>query len=107
MFSFEIEDRPVYTYNSLVVDLNTYVVKYDGKSFSLPVRAFELLAFLTSKPGVVLTKSQILNAVWGTEIIVDDKTIAVHVSGLKKLLGDPNLIITIKGKGYKLNPDVK
>jgi two-component system alkaline phosphatase synthesis response regulator PhoP len=107
MFSFEIEDRPIYSYNSLVVDLNTYVVNYDGKSFNLPTRAFELLAFLASKPGVVLTKSQILNAVWGTEIIVDDKTITVHVSTLKKLLGEPNLIVTIKGKGYKLNPDIK
>jgi DNA-binding response OmpR family regulator len=107
MFEFEIEDRPIYTYNSLVVDLNTYVVKYDGKSFNLPARAFDLLAFLASKPGVVLTKSQILDCVWGSETDIGYKTITTHVFTLKRLLGDPNLILTIKGRGYKLNPDIK
>jgi DNA-binding response OmpR family regulator len=107
MITIEIEDRPIYTYNSLVVDLNTYIVKYDGKSFNLPLKIFNLLTLFVSKPGIVLTKTQILNAIWGTKVIVADGIIATQVSILKKLLGEPNLIMSIKGRGYKLNTSIK
>lgn len=107
MMTIEIEDRPIYTYNSLVVDLNTYIVKYDGKSFNLPLKIFDLLTLFVSKPGIVLTKTQILNAVWGTGVIVSDGIIATRVSILKKLLGEPNLITSINGRGYKLNTCIK
>jgi two-component system alkaline phosphatase synthesis response regulator PhoP len=66
----------------------------------LPRKEFELLSLLTSKPGKVFTRDEILEKVWGTDIVVGDRTIDVHVRKLREKLGE-ECIKTVKGIGYK------
>jgi two-component system alkaline phosphatase synthesis response regulator PhoP len=66
----------------------------------LPRKEFELLALLASKPGDVFERDNILEKVWGTDIVVGDRTIDVHIRKLREKIGEQR-IKTIKGIGYK------
>ena len=74
----------------------------DGQQIHLPRKEFELLALLASRPNFVFKRDQILEKVWGTDIIVGDRTIDVHIRKLREKIGD-DYISTIKGIGYKFN----
>jgi two-component system alkaline phosphatase synthesis response regulator PhoP len=87
----------------LVIDKERYVVIKDGVSLNLPKKEFELLALLTSAPGRVFTRDNILSSVWGNDVIVGDRTIDVHIRKLREKLGD-DLFKTVKGVGYKFEP---
>jgi two-component system, OmpR family, alkaline phosphatase synthesis response regulator PhoP len=82
------------------IDKERYLVTKDGESFSLPKKEFELLALLSSKPGKVFTRDEILDRVWGDDVVVGDRTIDVHIRKLREKLGD-DFIKTVKGVGYK------
>ncbi len=84
----------------LTIDRNTYTLTKDGNELTLPKKEFELLAFLATKPGKVFTRDEILNRVWGNEVVVGDRTIDVHIRRLREKIGN-NVIRTIKGVGYK------
>lgn len=84
------------------VDLEQHLVYYKGNELSLPKKEFNLLCLLMSKPGKVFTRDEILNKVWGTETIVVDRTIDVHIRKLREKL-DNHLFSTVKGVGYKFN----
>ena len=84
----------------LEIDRETYSAKMGGKEITLPRKEFELLYFLTSKPGKVFTRPEILDHVWGTDVIVTDRTIDVHIRKLREKIGD-EMIKTLKGVGYK------
>lgn len=86
----------------IVVDREKYLVYKQGKSISLPKKEFELLSLLISKPGKVFSREEILNKIWGKEIIVGDRTIDVHIRKLREKLGD-EYFKTIKGVGYKFD----
>jgi two-component system, OmpR family, alkaline phosphatase synthesis response regulator PhoP len=86
----------------LQIDREQYLVYKNGKSFALPRKEFELLALLASKPGKVFTRDEILERVWGNDIIVGDRTIDVHIRKLREKLGDETLK-TVKGIGYKFD----
>jgi two-component system alkaline phosphatase synthesis response regulator PhoP len=86
----------------LKIDRESYLVNKGGESISLPRKEFELLSLLTSKPGKVFTREDILSRVWGTDIIVGDRTIDVHIRKIREKLGDDS-IKTIKGIGYKFD----
>ena len=79
-----------------------YKIIKEGKEIVLPRKEFELLSLLTSKPGKVFTREDILARVWGSEIIVGDRTIDVHIRKIREKLGDES-IKTIKGIGYKFD----
>jgi two-component system alkaline phosphatase synthesis response regulator PhoP len=85
----------------LTIDKERYLVFNEDKQLSLPKKEFELLALLLSKPGRVFTREEILSQVWGSEVVVGDRTIDVHIRKLREKL-NPELIITVKGVGYKL-----
>lgn len=91
---------PVVTLGNLRIDREGYTVSMEGKEITLPRKEFELLALITSKPGKVFKRDDIIAAVWGTEVVVNDRTIDVHIRKLREKLGDP-IIKTIKGVGYK------
>ena len=74
----------------------------DGNEIILPKKEFELLSLLMSKTNHVFRRDEILRTVWGTEIIVGDRTIDVHIRKLRSKLGG-DYISTIKGVGYKFN----
>lgn len=84
----------------ILIDKEKYLVLQNGKELDLPKKEFELLAFLISKPGRVFSRETILNAIWGNDVVVGDRTIDVHVRKLREKIGSKT-IKTIKGVGYK------
>jgi two-component system, OmpR family, alkaline phosphatase synthesis response regulator PhoP len=89
-------------FGDLKINLNEYSVVLSGEEMGLAKKEFELLALLVSKPGKVFKRAEILNKVWGADVIVGDRTIDVHVRKLREKLGS-NYIQTLKGVGYKFN----
>ena len=87
-------------FEDLVIDRERFVVDYQGKSLQFPRKEFELLSFLASKPGRVFSRDEILENVWGNEVLVVDRTIDVHVRKIREKLED-RYILTVKGVGYK------
>lgn len=86
--------------NGLVINRDEYVVTLNGEKVHLPKKEFELLALLASKPGSVFERDIILETVWGSDIVVGDRTIDVHIRKLREKIGD-DFIKTVKGVGYK------
>ncbi len=84
----------------LIIDREQFNIVYHGISIQFPKKEFELLLFLASRPGRVFTRDEILENVWGTEVVVVDRTIDVHVRKIREKLDD-KFIRTIKGVGYK------
>lgn len=84
----------------LVINREKYLVIKNGETLHLPKKEFELLALLASRPEVVFERDVILERVWGTDIVVGDRTIDVHVRKLREKIGD-DYIQTVKGIGYK------
>jgi two-component system alkaline phosphatase synthesis response regulator PhoP len=84
------------------INRENYTVEKNGENLRLPRKEFELLALLISKPNFVFKRIEILEKVWGTDIIVGDRTIDVHIRKLREKIGS-HYITTIKGIGYKFN----
>ena len=85
---------------SLRIDRERHLVYLDGRPLPLPRKEFALLALLSSEPGRLFSREEIYARVWGTEVVVGDRTIDVHVRKLRQKLGD-HYISTVKGLGYK------
>ena len=86
--------------DNITISREEYKVVKDGKDIVLPRKEFELFSLLASNPGKVFTRDEIMNKVWGSNIIVGDRTIDVHIRKLREKIG--NLYFkTIKGVGYK------
>lgn len=84
----------------LVINREKYTVFKKGEAVHLPKKEFELLALLASRPEIVFERDVILDKVWGSDIVVGDRTIDVHVRKLREKIGD-DYIQTVKGIGYK------
>lgn len=95
------EEKPL-QFGDLVINKSMYTVVYKGIEIPLAKKEFELLSLLASKPGRVFLRNEILNQVWGTEVIVGDRTIDVHIRKIRQKLG-VDLITTVKGVGYKFD----
>ena len=91
---------PEGTFENIVIDAEKYTVKVDNKPHNLPRKEFELLFLLASKPGKVFKRDKIMESVWGTDIIVGDRSIDVHIRKLREKFGSQHFK-TIKGVGYK------
>jgi two-component system alkaline phosphatase synthesis response regulator PhoP len=87
---------------SLIIDREKFVVIKNGVSIHLPRKEFNLLALLASTPDKVFERDFILETVWGSNVIVGDRTIDVHIRKLRGKIGD-DYIKTIKGVGYKFS----
>lgn len=88
--------------DGLHIDREKYLVVNKGKTVHLPRKEFELLALLASKPEKVFDRDFILETVWGSGVVVGDRTIDVHVRKLRGKIGD-DYIKTVKGVGYKFS----
>lgn len=84
----------------LIINRDEYKVIKQGEEIILPRKEFELLSLLTSKPGKVFKREDILDSVWGAEVIVGGRTIDVHIRKLREKIGDESFK-TVKGVGYK------
>ncbi len=94
------ESNDILEHGELKIDREKYIINYQGNDIILARKEFELLALLASKPGKVFLRNEILNQVWGTEVIVGDRTIDVHIRKIRQKL-DLDCITTVKGVGYK------
>lgn len=86
--------------DGLFINRERYHVELNGTAIQLPRKEFELLALLASKPGTVFERDVILDTIWGSDIVVGDRTIDVHIRKLREKIGQ-DYIVTIKGIGYK------
>lgn len=84
----------------LIINREEYKVIKEGEELILPRKEFELLSLLASKPGKVFKREDILDKVWGAEVIVGGRTIDVHIRKLREKIGD-DYFKTVKGVGYK------
>lgn len=84
----------------LIIDRDKYLVTIKNEAIHLPKKEFELLALLASRPGSVFERYNILETVWGSDIVVGDRTIDVHIRKLREKIGS-KYIKTVKGVGYK------
>lgn len=93
-------NKPQLISEDLKINREKYLMEKNGVELQLPRKEFELLALLMSKPNMVFTREIILERVWGSDIVVGDRTIDVHIRKLRGKIGDDK-ITTIKGIGYK------
>ena len=84
------------------IDKERFTVWRNGETIELPRKEFNLLLLLASKSGKVFTRDEILRKIWGSDIIVGDRTIDVHIRKIREKLGD-GYIKTLKGIGYKFD----
>lgn len=96
----KLEENVKIEFGELTIDRDRFVVEYKGNTLQFPRKEFELLSFLASKPGRVFSRDEILENVWGNEVLVVDRTIDVHVRKIREKLDD-KFIYTVKGVGYK------
>ena len=86
--------------DKLEIDVAHYLVKKGDETIVLPRKEFSLLQLLHSEPGKLFTREEIYAKVWGSNVIVGDRTIDVHIRKLRQKIGEEH-IVTIKGVGYK------
>ena len=99
----EDKNQEKFQIGKLTIDREEYKVTFDGKVFLLPRKEFELLFLLASKPEKVIKREKIMEIVWGSEVVVGDRTIDVHIRKLREKIGD-KYFKTVKGVGYKFVP---
>jgi two-component system response regulator RegX3 len=88
------------------MDVERHVVAVDGETVALPLKEFDLLEILLRNAGRVLTRSQLIDRVWGSDYVGDTKTLDVHVKRLRAKIepdpANPKYLLTVRGLGYKL-----
>lgn len=91
-----------YNYEGLCINEESHEVTIEGKEIYLSPKEFELLGYFTLNKGIVLSREQILNGVWGMSYFGDMRTVDTHIKRLREKLGEKAyLIITVRGIGYK------
>jgi len=93
------------TVGPLTIDLDAHRVTSDGTEISLTRKEYDLLAALARRAGAVVTRDKLLADVWQTTWVGSPHTVEVHVASLRGKLGDPALVQTVRGVGYRLRTD--
>jgi len=93
---------PVLSVGNVEIDTERHEVKTRGELVALTAREFDLLAYLAENEGLVLSRRQLLDGVWGTDWYGDDRTVDVHVRQLRKKLGTTLPLTTVWGVGYRM-----
>lgn len=101
-FKEEEKSGDIITVGEIEINREEYKIVKEGVEIILPRKEFELFYLLASKPGKVFKREEILDKVWGNEVIVGGRTIDVHIRKLREKIGD-EWFKTIKGVGYKLD----
>lgn len=90
------------------MDVQRHTVTASGNEITLPLKEFDLLEYLLRNSGRVLTRSQLIDRVWGADYVGDTKTLDVHVKRLRSKIepdpSQPRHLITLRGLGYKFEP---
>ena len=99
------EPVEILTNGTLTVDIRTRRVERDGEELTLTRKEFDLLALLIADPGALHSRDRILEEVWDPHWYGPTKTLDVHIASLRRKLGDPTLIETVRGVGFRLRDD--
>ncbi|WP_424492443.1 response regulator transcription factor [Salinimicrobium sp. GXAS 041] len=94
-------DSSIIEVGDLVINRDEYKIFKNDQEYMLPRKEFELLSLLASQPGRVFKREEILDKIWGNEVVVGGRTIDVHIRKLREKIGDESFQ-TVKGVGYKL-----
>lgn len=90
------------------MDIERHVVTVTGEPVSMPLKEFELLEMLLRNAGRVMTRSQLIDRVWGADYVGDTKTLDVHIKRLRSKIepdpSSPRYVVTVRGLGYKFEP---
>ncbi len=98
----EVLDGEVRSIGTLTVDVRTHRVTLADEELALTPKEFDLLALLAEEPGALFTRTTILERVWDPHWYGPTKTLDVHVASVRKKLGDPRWIETVRGVGFRL-----
>ena len=98
-------DQPVFDNGSLRIDPSTFRVQYEGREVRFTRKEFALLSELARNQGRVLNRETLLDRIWGMNYFGDSRTLDVHIRRLRQKLGDPLLIETVTGVGYRLRAE--
>ena len=93
--------QEVLALGDVLVNRETHEVSVAGEVVELTAKEFELLAYFLANPGILLSRDQLLDRVWGVEYPGGTRTVDVHVAQVRRKLGRPALIRTLRGSGYK------
>lgn len=96
----ESQNKPQVSFGEFVLDWEKYIVLKNGEERTLPRKEMELFGLLFSAPGKVFDRETIMKRVWGSEVVVGDRTIDVHIRKLREKFGEA-YFETVKGVGYK------
>jgi DNA-binding response OmpR family regulator len=96
------QEEPVLSLGDVVVHVDARETTVAGEPVELTSKEFDLLAILLGNPNVVLTRELLLDRVWGLEFPGGTRTVDVHVASLRRKLGRPDLVRTVRGVGYKV-----
>ena len=97
------EEDQIYEFGCLTVSKQRHQVKVDGEEVILTIKEFEMLLLLLSNPGIVFTRAQLLDKIWGYQFDGESRTVDVHVRTLRQKLGKAGQYIeTVRGMGYKM-----
>jgi len=94
------EEQPMLNYGDMYANPQKYSVEINEKITILPRKEFELLYYLLNNRNKIISRNQILSAIWGNDVIVSERTIDVHICKIKKVIGDYSCIKILKGVGY-------
>lgn len=98
--SYERNNEDILYFNNLIINRIEYTITMNGNEILLPKKEFELLSLLASLPNKVFKREEILEKVWGNDVVVGGRTIDVHIRKLREKIGD-DYFKTVKGVGYK------
>jgi two-component system, OmpR family, alkaline phosphatase synthesis response regulator PhoP len=97
-----ITGEEVYQAHGLVIDVQKHSIKINTKEKIFPKKEFEILLFLIQHPGRVFSREALLQNVWGTDVVIVERTVDVHIRKIREKLDDlADIIETIKGVGYR------
>lgn len=97
-----IKKPSILSYHHIQIDVEAHQVKKDGKEISLTVKEFAILKKLMENQGKVVSRETLLDDIWGSEAILESRTIDMHIKSIRKKLEDESVIETIYGVGYKM-----
>jgi DNA-binding response OmpR family regulator len=95
------ERRDVFSLGDVILDRESHDVTVGGRPVELTAKEFDLLAYFMANTGVLVSRDLLLDRVWGLEYPGGTRTVDVHVAQLRRKLGRPDLIRTLRGAGYK------
>ncbi len=98
--SYERNNEDILYFNNLIINRVEYTITINDNEILLPKKEFELLSLLASLPNKVFKREEILEKVWGNDVVVGGRTIDVHIRKLREKIGD-EYFKTVKGVGYK------